>query len=178
MPPRGALVALWVRPACSTARSLLACFFPRPLPRFHSTFLPVLPRCHPCDSDVRCGGAAGYWRKARNWVVSLSASGSRGARNWAVSFTNDGLDLEVVGTGKEKRGAPAADEQAGSWAAGEGPEPGGGSFVAGRHPHPAMMPSLRSGWTGFIIAGVLYNLFFLLLTLPVFQFICVIPWRF
>jgi hypothetical protein len=75
---------------------------------------------------------AGYWRKARNWAVSLSASGSRGARNWAISFTDDGLDLEVVGTGKEKRGAPGADEQAGSWAAGEGPEPGGGSFVAGR----------------------------------------------
>jgi hypothetical protein len=48
---------------------------------------------------------AGYWRKARNWAVSLSASGSRGARNWAISFTDDGLDLEVVGTGKEKRGA-------------------------------------------------------------------------
>jgi hypothetical protein len=95
VPARRALVVL-VRPACS----LLACFFPRPLPWFHSTFLLVLPRCHPCDSEVGCEGLAGLRGTGEKHETELYRCRRRrrdheglGAIGWDHG-TDDGSDLE------------------------------------------------------------------------------------
>lgn len=89
------------------------CFFPRPLPRFqfHSTFLLVLPRCHPCDSEVGRGRVGGCGVREKNTklscfvvVVGVGITRERGR----LDGTDDGSDLEVVGTARGRRGLTAS----------------------------------------------------------------------